>query len=291
MYSGQPLFAHSELIAEKKLHLFTDVYSDKLLKIWEEPCIVFCSHWNLRLGPVVHLLRRWSGDPHSLLVMESGVDADLALLPFKPMAIKILQCSFLSGMRLHKVQPLLRFLQPKFVLVPEDLAHHSVFSTTYSTPYILYFENRTIDIPNGEHISSELEIAADLACRHLDWMELKHEKINISKLKGELFMEHNKHLLVCGNEQQLESPQKKHYSLQWGSVDLRNLVETLQKMGIIASLERGMLDTDLDHTTIRILEPNNALIETKGTSTVISAADEKLASLIFEAICNSLNGF
>ena len=31
--------------------------------------------------------------------VQEGVDDDLALLPFKPMAMKVLQCSFLSGIR------------------------------------------------------------------------------------------------------------------------------------------------------------------------------------------------
>lgn len=39
-------------------------------KDWQEPCIVFCPHWSLRMGPVVHLLRRWCGDPKSLLILE-----------------------------------------------------------------------------------------------------------------------------------------------------------------------------------------------------------------------------
>lgn len=291
MYSGQSLFAHVDLIAQNKLHLFTDVYSDKLLKMWEEPCIVFCSHWSLRLGPVVHLLRRWSGDPHSLLVIEGGVDADLALLPFKPMAMKILQCSFLSGMRLQKVQPLLRYLQPKFVLVPEDLAHHFDFSNTHSTKFIHYSENITSNVANFEHICPELSIEADLVCHHLDWIELKQEQMQIAKLKGELFMENSKHILCCGNEKQPDSIQTRHYSLQWGSINSQNLVEMLEKMGINACLEQGMLDSDSNHATIHILKPNNGFIKMEGTRTVISVGDEKLASLVLEAVCNCLNGF
>lgn len=31
--------------------------------------------------------------------LQDGLDADMALLPFKPMAMKVLQCSFLSGIR------------------------------------------------------------------------------------------------------------------------------------------------------------------------------------------------
>lgn len=99
LFSGEPFFAHTQLIKEKKLHVFPAVHSPNLLKIWQEPCIAFSPHWSLRLGPVVHLLRRWSGDENSLLIMEEGVDADLALLPFKPMAMKVLQCSFLSGIK------------------------------------------------------------------------------------------------------------------------------------------------------------------------------------------------
>lgn len=34
-----------------------------------------------------------------LLDLQSGPDVDLALLPFKPMEMKVLECSFLSGIR------------------------------------------------------------------------------------------------------------------------------------------------------------------------------------------------
>ncbi|XP_056168354.1 uncharacterized protein LOC115669762 [Syzygium oleosum] len=66
---------------------------------WQEPCIVFCPHWSLRLGLAVHLLRRWHGDERSLLIWEDGKDSDIALLPFDPkeMKMKVLRCSFLSG--------------------------------------------------------------------------------------------------------------------------------------------------------------------------------------------------
>ncbi|KAK9138763.1 hypothetical protein Sjap_009357 [Stephania japonica] len=117
LYSGEALFGHTEQIKAKKLHLFPAIHSADLVKMWQEPCIVFTPHWSLRLGPVVHLLQRWCGDPNSLLVLEHGTDAELALLPFKPMAMKVLQCSFLSGIMMQKLQPLLDFLQPNVVLV------------------------------------------------------------------------------------------------------------------------------------------------------------------------------
>ncbi|GAU31172.1 hypothetical protein TSUD_315970 [Trifolium subterraneum] len=49
---------------------------------WEEPCIVFCPRWSLRIGPVVHLLRCWCGDTKSLLILEDIVNPELALFDF-----------------------------------------------------------------------------------------------------------------------------------------------------------------------------------------------------------------
>ncbi|XP_028111729.1 integrator complex subunit 9 isoform X3 [Camellia sinensis] len=284
LYSGEPLFAHVDLIKEKKLHLFPAVDSDKLL-IWQEPCIVFCSHWSLRLGSVVHLLQRWCRDQNSLLVMEKGVDADLALLPFKPMAMKILQCSFLSGMKSQKVQPLLKMLQPKIVLFPEKLRRHFSFSSTSPISFIQYSENETLRIPSLK-LNSELDIAIDLASQ-LKWTKLKQENINIARLKGELFVEHSKHLLLPGNgngnEQVVGFSQMQH----WGSLDVQSLVTGLHNMGINASVEQGKHDaTTQSDFTVCVLEPKKALIKINATSTVISAADEKFATFIFEAICN-----
>ncbi|GFZ02610.1 hypothetical protein Acr_15g0012180 [Actinidia rufa] len=93
LYSGEPLFAHVDLIKEKKLHLFPAVHSDKLL--------------------------------------------------------------------LQKVQPLLKMLQPKVVLFPENLRQHFGFSITSSISFIPYSENETLRIPSLK-LNSELDIATDL---------------------------------------------------------------------------------------------------------------------------------
>uniref|UniRef100_A0A5B7BS94 Beta-Casp domain-containing protein n=1 Tax=Davidia involucrata TaxID=16924 RepID=A0A5B7BS94_DAVIN len=287
LYSGQPLFAHVELIKEKKIYLFPAVHSPKLLTIWQEPCIVFCPHWSLRLGPVVHLLRRWCGDQNSLLVMEKGVDADLALLPFKPMAMKVLQCSFLSGIKLQKVQPLMKILQPKFVLFPENLRLHLGSSSTNSFSFIHYSENETLRLPSLKDCS-ELDIAMDFASQ-LCWTKLKLENMNIARLKGELFMEHSKHRLLPGEEQVVSSESRP--LLHWGTLDLDTLLTALQKMGINGSVEQGKSGAESENASIiHIVEPSVALIEVNATSTVISTADDNLAPLITEAICSSLDG-
>ncbi|XP_059652788.1 uncharacterized protein LOC132299915 [Cornus florida] len=288
LYSGEPLFAHVELIKEKKLHMFPAVLSHKLLTIWQEPCIVFCPHWSLRFGPVVHFLRRWRGDHNSLLVMEEGVDADLALLPFKPMAMKVLQCSFLSGIKLQKVQPLLKTLQPKFVLVPENLKLYFGSSSPREFSFIHYCENELLHIPSLKD-SSEFDVATDLASQ-LHWTNAKKKNMNIARLKGELFMEHSKHRLLPGNEQ-ITSSQTRRPLLHWGTPDLDSLLTALQKMGISGSVERGTGGVESENAFIvRVIEPNKALIEVDATSTVISTSDENLASLISEAICSCLNG-
>ena len=134
-------------------------------------------------------------------------------------------------------------------------------------------------------LNSELDIATELASQ-LNWIKLKHENINIARLEGELSVEQGKHRLLPGNER-VNSSQNR-LLLHWGSVNLESLVTALRKMGINASVEQGTSGTESE-CFVRV-EPNKALIEINATGTVISTADEKLASLIFEAIRSSLDG-
>ncbi|KAL7094339.1 hypothetical protein ACP275_11G097400 [Erythranthe tilingii] len=203
-YSGQPLFTHAEMLKAKRLYLFPAIHSLKLLKNWQEPCIVFCPHWSFRLGPVTHLLRRWCGDPNSLLVIEKEVDAGLALLPFKPMEIdmkmKVLQCPFLSGIPLRKSHQLLKLLQPKHVVFPEILRQHNNnghSETSFSFSY--YKENEKLDIPYTKK-DSELDIAEELV-NQLQSATLTKQEMTIARLRGELVLEQGRHRLILGNDE------------------------------------------------------------------------------------------
>ncbi|KAK1405655.1 Beta-Casp domain-containing protein [Heracleum sosnowskyi] len=199
MYSGHSLFGHVDLLKDKRIQLFPTLHSLELLKSWEEPCIVFCPHWSLRLGPAVHLLQRWCGDPNSLLIMENAEYTDLALLPFKPMRIKVLQCSFLSGMKLEKVQPLLHILQPKVLTIPE--ISRQFIPTSNTSMSLKYFSGKeTLWIPKLK-TTSELDIATDLTLQ-LQWKKLKHKETSIARLKGQLLLEHGKQRLVFQNDQE-----------------------------------------------------------------------------------------
>ncbi|XP_024929610.2 uncharacterized protein LOC107417886 isoform X2 [Ziziphus jujuba] len=284
LFSGEPLFDHVKLVKDKKLHVFPAVHSSELLMNWQEPCIVFSPHWSLRLGSAVHLLQRWCGDQNSLLLLENGVDAELALLPFKPMAMKVLQCSFLSGIKLQNVQPLLETLQAKFVLFPEELKQIS-FSKANSFSLLCYSENETLHIPRLKE-SSEVDIAMDLASQ-FHFKKLKQENISVTRLNGELSLYHGKHRLLSGNkETRLKRP-----LVHWGSLDVESLLTALSRMGIKATVEQGMSDCDRENVSlVNVHEPGRAFIEIKPASTVITAGDENLASLIFEAIGSIVDG-
>ncbi|MBA0876293.1 hypothetical protein Goshw_023947 [Gossypium schwendimanii] len=284
LFSGEPLFAHVKLIKERKIHVFPAVHSVELLTNWQEPCVVFCPHWSLRLGPVVHLLRYWCSDPNSLLILEGGDDANLALLPFKPMAMKVLQCSFLSGISLQKVQPLLKALQPKLLLFPKDLRCKIQISEVNTI--IHYSENETLCMPSSKE-STEIDIATDLASQ-FHWKTLKQE--TVTRLDGELFMDQGKHRLLSGFRQ---SDSKQHRPLlHWGSPDLKRLLTELSKMGITGTLKKNMDSAESKNAAgiIDIDDPEKALIDVRETGTVIITADENLASHIFKAIDIVLDG-
>ncbi|KAK4253805.1 hypothetical protein QN277_010432 [Acacia crassicarpa] len=287
LYAGEPLFMHANLIKEKRLHVVPAIYSHKLLMNWQEPCIVFSPHWSLRLGPVVHLLRRWCGDPESLLILEDVLNPELALLPFKPIVMKVVQCAFPSGIELHKVQPLLKMLQPKIVLFPEDLRSQISFSSANSFTASYYSEGETLRVPCQKD-NTELKIATDLASQ-FHWKKLKKEDINVSRLKGELFLENAKHHLLLQNEQ--DDSSKRRPLLHWGSPDVGRLLTALSKLGINATLERVTSNTESQSSCIlHVQDPHKALIEVGATSTVITAANENVANLIFEAIDSIMDG-
>ncbi|KAM1018300.1 hypothetical protein FF1_039789 [Malus domestica] len=284
LFCGEPLFAHVMLINEKKLHVFPTVHSPKLLMNWQEPCIVFSPHWNLRLGPAVHLLRRWCGDQNSLLILESGPDVELSLLPFKPMEMKVLQCSFLSGIRLQKVEALLKILEPKVVLLPEDLKPNSS-SITNSFSTFHYRVNETLRIPSLKD-NSELEMATDLATQ-FKWRNLKQGNMKMTRLNGEFFVDHGRQRVLSGNLESSESRPLVH----WGSPSLEKLLLVLSTRGIKATLGEAPSGSESRSASlVHVHHPNQALVEVRETITVISTADESLASLIFEAIGSVLDG-
>ncbi|XP_027179999.1 integrator complex subunit 9 homolog isoform X2 [Coffea eugenioides] len=284
-YSGQPLFAFMDLLNEKRLFLFPVLHSPELLSIWHEPCIVICPHWSLRIGPAVHLLQHWCGDKNSLLVMEEGFNANLAFLPFKSMEIKVLQCSFLSGMNFRKAEFLLKLLKPKYVLFPEKLKQGKSF-VNQSFSVIYYLENETVKVPKLKD-SSELDIGIDLACQ-LGYTKLEKEEMSIARLKGELLVEQGKNVLFSGKE--CAGSSETRPLLYLGGVNLENFLTTLQSMGINATVEEAMTTDGSDKTSlVHILGPKKALIEVTAARTIVSTDDEYLSALISKAICNILN--
>ncbi|XP_060204151.1 uncharacterized protein LOC132632290 [Lycium barbarum] len=279
-YAGQPLFTHIQLSNEKKLLVSPAIHSSKFLTSWQEPCIVFCPHWSLRLGPAVHLLQRWCADPNSLLIMEEGADINLTFLPFKPMSMKVLQCSFISGIRLKNTIPLLKILQPKRVLVPERLRPHiSCWNLKFSVCY--FSGNETVVMPKLNNYA-DMDIAMDLTSELINYTKLIQEN-NTARLKGELLLEQGKHRLVLGSKQVLSSQDRPLLFL--GRVELDSLLMALKKMGMKATVQDAQsTDGSENVSTVCISEPNEALIVITATRTMISVADETTASLISEAV-------
>ncbi|KAG9136212.1 hypothetical protein Leryth_003815 [Lithospermum erythrorhizon] len=286
LYSGQPLFAHVELLKRKRVHLFPEIHSCSLLKMWQEPCVIFCPHWSLRIGPVVHFLQRWCGDPNSLLVMEEGVDPNLSLLPFSPMEMKVVQCSFLSGIASTKIKPLMKILQPTCVLFPEKMGK-IIGNLNQSSSMIYYSENQTVLVPKPKSFS-ELNIAVELASL-LQCANIGKEDLTVARLKGELSVERGQYHLLMQKEQALSS--QKRPLLYFGRVDINLLEEALKKMGVITAATPEAMDTSPRSENVhmlQVLEPVKALIEVTESETVVSTSDEFLAARISEAVRNIL---
>ncbi|CAM8932572.1 unnamed protein product [Rhodiola kirilowii] len=286
LFSCEPLFGHAVLMKEKRLHLFPTICSPDLMKTWQEPCIVFAPHWSLRLGPVVHLLQRWRRDHNSLLVMEEESDAGLSLLPFMPMAMKVLQCSFVSAMKPSKIQSLVEVLRTKHVLLPEEL-RQLIPSTSAELPYSVthYSKNETVTIPYRTN-NSVMEITMDVASQ-LHFKKTKQAETSVARLMGNFSVQQGRHRLLPSVDDSTDTTDHSKPMFFWGSLDPQTLKSKLKEADDLSSSVETKANNSAFDTHIK--EPGKGLVQVRETSTVISAATEHLASQIYNVIASSLD--
>ncbi|KAM3334642.1 hypothetical protein ACQJBY_029215 [Aegilops geniculata] len=281
----EALFGHVELLKEGRLSLFPHLYSKGLLAAWKEPCIVFCPDWNLRHSTAVHLLRRWHADKRNLLVLEQGVDAELALKPFMPVAIQILECSFLSGIKVRKVNPLLSVLKPKLVLFPEDLKSRCPSKEDAPWSYLYYSKGKTIEIPNIREdfeVGLPTDFAFGLQPRQLD------KAIAIARLRAKLHLSNGRYVLVAPKDQ---PDQSKRQLLHWGAVDAGRLLSALQEKGIACAFPADDDDSLAGcERSISITSPQEALVKMAPERTVIYCDDVSTTRQIYDALSSVCNG-
>ncbi|KAL0910992.1 hypothetical protein M5K25_019091 [Dendrobium thyrsiflorum] len=285
LFCGEPLFGHAELMKEKKLHVFPLLYSSDLLLKWQEPCIVFTLHWTLRLGPASHLLSRWHAVSSCLLILEQGIDAEMALSPFKALSMRVLQCSFLSGIQTHKIFPLLSILQPKLVLFPEDLRPLCTSQNSSSFSLLFYSVNSTLRVPSLQD-ESKGRLTTDLAFQ-LQPKRLFSKEMAIARLRGKLVLSKGKYLLLSPKKP-INLPSLR--MLLWGSVDPARLLIALKEKGIDCSIEKETTVLDDDTHSVRIKVSETAMIETNGTETTICTENGTMAALIHETISSICEG-
>ncbi|KAJ4810057.1 Integrator complex subunit 9 [Rhynchospora pubera] len=282
LFSGEALFQHMELIKEGIISVHPFLCSSDLLEIWKEPCIVISPHWSLRLGSAVQLLHRWHADPRSLLILEEGVHDELALMPFKPLKMKVLQCSFLSGIQMKKVNPLFQTLRSKIVLVPQSL--RSQFTRRESELYKIYYytKNEIARIPSLKE-GFEAYLATDLVFQ-LQPTKLPEKNIAVARLKGKLLLRKGIYYLTLPNKQLNMSVKP---SVHWGTVEPTCLLRALNEKEIDGSI----LHNENYDFCVCVKKPAEALIEVKGNKIMISCEDKTVSALINEAlnsVCNRI---
>uniref|UniRef100_A0A453G8J0 Beta-Casp domain-containing protein n=1 Tax=Aegilops tauschii subsp. strangulata TaxID=200361 RepID=A0A453G8J0_AEGTS len=281
----EALFGHVELLKEGRLFLFPHLYSKGLLAAWKEPCIVFCLDWSLRHSTAVHLLRRWHADKRNLLVLEQGVDTELTLKPFTPAAIQVLECSFLSGIKVRKVNPLLSVLKPKLVLFPEDLKSRCPSKEDAPWSYLYYSKGKTIEIPNTREdfeVGLPTDVAFGLQPRQLD------KAIAVARLRAKLHLSKGQYVLVAPKDQSDESNRQ---LLHWGAVDAGRLLSALQEKGIECAFPADDDDGPAGcERSILITSPGEALVKMAPEKTVIYCDDESTTRLIYDALSSVCNG-
>lgn len=170
-----------------------------------------------------------------------------------------------------------------FMQLPKELRMQVQAASVSSPSCLYYYEGETLVIPSLR-LDFEADLSTDLAFQ-LQPRRTSQENIAVARFRGELLVSQGKHLLVSAMEP-VEFQQGQ--LLHWGSIDQNRLLQALQEKGINGSLDnRSITDSP---SLIYIDKPSRALIQISATGTIISAADEALASLIFEAVNSVLDG-
>jgi len=242
---------------------------------------VLCPHWSLRLGPAVHLLRRWRADKRCLLVLEQGNDAELSLKPFMPLAIRVLECSFLSGVRAAKIDTLLGMLKPKFVMLPEGLkSRYSAKERPWS--FLYYSKGKTIELPNFQE-DFEVHLATDVA------LGLQPRQLNettaVARLRTKLYVSSGQYQLAAAEKQ---SDRSKRHLLHRDAVDPDHLLLALQEKGMVCSFAAD--DKTAGERSVLITSPGYALVKITSNRTVIYCDDERTSKHIYDALSSICNG-
>ncbi|KAK1669073.1 hypothetical protein QYE76_057232 [Lolium multiflorum] len=284
LFSGEALFGHVELLKEDKLSMCPHLYSKALLAAWKEPCIVLCPDLSLRHSTVVHLIRRWHTDKRNLLVLEEGVDVELALKPFMPAAIQVLECSFLSGIKAGKINPLLAVLKPKLVLFPEEMKSRCQLKEDAPWSFLYYSKGKTIEIPNTRE-EFEVQLAANVALglqpRQLDGT------IAVARLRAKLHLSNGQYMLVAPKDR--PDGQSKQQLLHWGAVDAGRVLLALQEKGMSCSFsvdDGGLVGCE---RSVLVTSPGDALVKMMSERTVIYCDDEDVTKQIYDAIGSVCN--
>lgn len=246
---------------------------------------MFCPDWSLRHGTVVHLLRRWHADKRNLLILEQGVDTELTLKPFTPAAIQVLECSFLSGIKVRKVNPLLSVLRPKLVLFPEELKSRCPSKEDSPWSYLYYSKGKTIEIPNIREdfeVGLPTDFAFGLQPRQLD------KAVAVARLRAKLHLSNGQYVLVAPKDQ---SDQSNRQLLHWGAVDAVRVLSALQEKGIGCTFSADDDDSSAGcERSILITSPGEALVKITSERTVIYCDDESTTKQIYAALSSVCNG-
>lgn len=160
------------------------------------------------------------------------------------------------------------------------LKQHVPLKSSFQFSY--YSTNEKLCIPIlGE---TELDIAMEVVAQ-LHYTTLKES--SLSRLDGELVIEQGRYRLLQGNKQFCSKTETKQV-LHFGRINSDVLVNTLQKMEMNATLEEVKTDSG-KASLVHVATPHKALIELTESETIISTAEENVASLISQAVCSILD--
>eukprot|EP01018_Ginkgo_biloba_P035014 Gb_33634 [translate_table: standard] len=226
------------------------------------------------------------------------IDIDLALAPFKPLAMQLLLCPFMSGLRFDEIAPLVKKLQPKVVMFPEALQKGLHEMVLNEQSILFYCKGQTLRVPSTKD-EIELDMATDLAFQ-LKPKKVGRGKFTVAQLKAELHVQDSR-LSLESVAPMTRAMSLSNQQCRWGVINPDVLLVALRDRGICAAIDEDVTSqillkereegaTSVTSFVVNIISPSKAIIEVRENHTLIKANDTTIRNHISEVVNSILSG-
>ncbi|KAL1919294.1 uncharacterized protein VTP21DRAFT_1987 [Calcarisporiella thermophila] len=276
MYLPENPLGHSDLIAQKRLLLYSDV-NDEFGRAYRELCIVFAGHHSMLAGPAKRFMKLWAQNERNTVVfISTEFDYTRIVERFEPMRMSVIDNPIDIRMTATNILEHLRD-RPRFIVLPSECRGPEVQELLNRHTVAFYKRDELIYVPAFSQFEKALvneQLAMSVRMRDLG-------DTKVAPLSALLTLHNNNlQLTPLADPKAIKTERKE---CLWGEIQLSRLLSRFSEAGF----EDLIVDKIEDRFRISILQ-DRAIVTIGGDSTKVETNDDELRSFLMKCIVGLL---